>query len=180
MSSSNIYMKMITERGPVVGEGLLQGWEGAVELKEFSWGMHVLKDPQDESIGNALASVVGMGKPVTVKLEPLEFVKRFDVGSMQMHLALDRHWKVLNTTITVLHIKQKGKLIHEPGFILMANDGYFSDISLDLAQDGNMVELVETCKLNFKQVTIQYLRKPDNSISVVQSTPFFYPAPSLV
>ena len=65
MSGSNIYMRMITERGPVIGEGLLQGWEGAVELKEFSWGMHVLKDPQEESVGNALASIAGMGKPVT-------------------------------------------------------------------------------------------------------------------
>lgn len=178
MSGSNIYMRMITERGPVIGEGLLQGWEGAVELKEFSWGMHVLKDPQKEGIGNALASIVGMGKPVTVKLEPLEFIKRFDVSSMQMHLALDRHWKVLNATITVLHIKQKGKFIHEPGFVLMANDGYFSDISLDLQQDGNMVELVETCKLNFKQVTMQYLKKIGNSVA--PAAPFFYPAPSLV
>src|SRR5690349_16938166 len=106
MSGSNIYMRMITERGPVIGEGLLQGWEGAVELREFSWGMHVLKDPQKEGLGNALASIAGLGKPVTVKLEPLEFVKRFDVSSMQMHLSLDRHWKVLNATITVLHIKQ--------------------------------------------------------------------------
>lgn len=176
MSSSNIYMRMITSRGPVLGEGLLQGWEGAIELKEFNWGMHVLKDPAAEGL-SSLTSMIGMGKPVTVKLEPLEFVKRFDVGSMQMHLCLDRHWKVLSATITVLHIKQKGKFIHEPGFILMANDGHFSDISLDLAQDGNMTELVETCKLNFKQITMTYLKKVGNSVT--PAAPFFYPAPTL-
>jgi len=173
MSASNIYMRMLTERGPVLGEGLLQGWEGAVELKEFSWGMRALKDPGEAGALASAKALIGLGKPVTIKMEPLEFVKRFDVGSMQMHLSLDRHWKVLNATITVLHIKQKGKLIHEPGFILTASDGYFSTISLDLAQDGNMTELVETCKLNFKHITMTYLKKIDNSVT--PAAPFFYP-----
>src|SRR5258706_10683834 len=102
MGSSNIFMQMITERGPVVGEGLLEGGEGSIELKEFSWGMHINKDEKKSKLGlGSLASMVGVGKTVQVTMEPLDFVKRFDVGSMQMHLALDRHWKVLTATITV-------------------------------------------------------------------------------
>jgi len=173
MSGSNIFMQMITERGPVLGEGLLQGYEGSIELKEFNWGMHCLKDPGKTDLLSSAASLIGIGKPITVKLEPLEFTKRFDVGSMQMHLSLDRHWKILSTTITVLHIKQKGKMIHEPGFVLLCTDGYFSDISLELSQDGNMTELTETCKLNFKNINMTYLKKIDNS--VVPAAPFFFP-----
>jgi type VI protein secretion system component Hcp len=176
MSNSNIYMQMITERGPVLGEGLLEGFEGSIELKEFNWGMHVLKDPGEASALNKAKSLVGLGKPITVKLEPLEFVKRFDVGSMQMHLALDRHWKIISTSITVLHIKPVGALgvaMHQPGFVLLCTDGYFSEISLDLAQDGNMTELVETCKLNFKNINMTYLKKVDNVVA--PTAPFFYP-----
>jgi type VI protein secretion system component Hcp len=180
MSSSNVYMQMITERGPVVGEGLLAGWEGSVEIKDFSWGMHVNKDEDKAKLGlgSSMASVIGLGKTVQVRLEPLEFTKRFDVSSMQMHLCLDRHWKVLTTTITVLYIKQKGQFMHEPGFVLTCSDGYFAEISLDLAQDGNMTELVETCKLNFKHVTMTYLIKTPNAVA--PAAPFFFPMPSLV
>ena len=44
MSGSNIFMQLITATGPVLGEGLLEGFEGSIELKDFSWGMHALKD----------------------------------------------------------------------------------------------------------------------------------------
>ena len=36
-------MQMVTGLGPVVGEGLLEGWQGSVELKSFEWGMQAQK-----------------------------------------------------------------------------------------------------------------------------------------
>ena len=55
MSGSNIFMQLITATGPVLGEGLLEGFEGSIELKEFGWGMDVDK----ESIPNAPSSLAG-------------------------------------------------------------------------------------------------------------------------
>jgi hypothetical protein len=110
-----------------------------------------------------------------VKLEPLTFVKRFDVASSQIHLCLDNHLPVVSASITVLHIKHGGRAIHQPGFTLVATNGYFSDVKIDLVQDGNSAELVETCNLNFKNVVITYLKKAgkDN----IPTAPFFHPAP---
>lgn len=175
MSGSNIFLQLITATGPVVGEGLLEGWQGSIELREFSWGMHVLKDPQKAGLLAGLASIGGFGKTASVQLEPLQFVKRFDVASSQIHLCLDNHLPVVSASITVLHIKHGGRAIHQPGFTLLATNGYFSDVKIDLAQDGNSAELVETCNLNFKNIVITYLKKSgkDN----IPTAPFFHPAP---
>lgn len=177
MSGSNIYMRLVTAGGPVIGEGLLEGWEGAVELQEFQWGMHALKDPKKRSLGAAIAgaaaSMVGLSKPVTIKMEPLTFVKRFDVASSAIHTALDLHLPVVSCAITVLHIKQGGRAIHEPGFVLTANNGYFADVSIDVVNSSNAAELVETVRLNFKQISITYLKRlgKDN----VPTAPFVHP-----
>ena len=175
MAGSNIFLQLITATGPVVGEGLLEGWEGSIELKDFSWGMHALKDPIKKSALGALGSMVGVGKTVTMKMEPLKFTKRFDVASAQIHLCLDNHLPVVSASITVLHIKQKGRMIHEPGFVLLATNGYFSDVEIELSQDGNMAELTETVKLNFENISITYLKTvgKDN----VPTAPFFFPLP---
>ena len=38
---SNIFLQLITGLGPVptpaVGEGLLEGWQGSIELQGFNW-----------------------------------------------------------------------------------------------------------------------------------------------
>lgn len=175
MSGSNIFLQLITATGPVIGEGLLEGWQGSIELREFGWGMHVLKDPQKSGALAGLASMVGVGKTASVQLEPLTFVKRFDVASSQIHLCLDNHLPVVSASITVLHIKHGGRAIHQPGFTLLATNGYFSEVKLDLAQEGNSAELVETCTLNFKNIVITYLKTSgkDN----VPTAPFFHPSP---
>jgi type VI protein secretion system component Hcp len=175
VSSSNIFLQLITASGPVVGEGLLEGWEGSIELREFSWGMHALKDPAKKGMGAALASVIGVGKPVTIKMEPLQFVKRFDIASAQIHLCLDNHLPVVSASITVLHIKPGGRSVHQPGFVLLATDGHFSDVKIDLSPDGNAAELVETVTLNFRSINIAYMKNvgKDN----LPTAPFFYSMP---
>jgi type VI protein secretion system component Hcp len=180
MSRSNIFMQLITGAGPVVGEGLLEGFEGSVEILEFDWGMHALKDPKAKKksglggLASAAASMAGLGKSVTVKMEPLRFKKRFDVGSSQLHFCVDNHLPVVSCSITVLHIKQQGRLIHQPGFILVATQGYFESCSLDVRDDGLSKELIETYVLNFKNIKMTYLKSlgKDN----LPTAPFFHPS----
>lgn len=173
MAGSNIFLQLITATGPVVGEGLLEGWQGSIELKEFSWGFHALKDTEKKSMGAKLASIAGIGKPVVMKMEPLTFVKRFDVASSQIHICLDNHLPVVSASITVLHIKKGGGAIHAPGFVLLATRGYFSSVKLDLVEDGNSAELVETVELNFENIKMNYVMATgDNN---VPTAPFFYP-----
>jgi len=178
MSRSNIFMQLVTGAGPVVGEGLLEGFEGSVELLEFSWGMHALKDPKPAAGGlagaaAAVASMAGIGKPVTIKMEPLVFKKRFDVGSSQMHFCVDNHLPVVSASITVLHMKQQGRLIHQPGFVVLCTQGYFADCALDVSDDGNSKDLIETWTLNFKNIKMLYLKTlgKDN----LPTAPFFHP-----
>jgi len=178
MGRSNIFMQIVTTTGPVVGEGLLEGWEGSVELLEFNWGMHALKDPKGKGKGlgglaAAAASMAGIAKPVTIKMEPLVFKKRFDVGSSQLHFCVDNHLKVISASITVLHIKQQGRAIHQPGFVVACTNGYFASCSLDVSEDGLSTELIETYTLNFKNIKMTYLKTlgKDN----LPTAPFFHP-----
>ena len=59
----------------------------------------------------------------------------------------------------MLHIKQGGRAIHQPGFTLVATDGYFTETNLDLKSSGNGVELVETVTLNFNMIVVNYLKR---------------------
>lgn len=182
MSRSNIFMQLITASGPVVGEGLLEGWEGSVEIQEFDWGMHALKSTKPKAGGLAAglaagaASMLGLGSTVTMKMEPLTFKKRFDVGSSLMHSCLDNHIPVLSASITVLHIKQHGRLIHQPGFVLAATSGYFESCALEVRDEGRSKEVVESWVLNFKSIKIAYMKTvgKDN----LPTAPFFYSVPS--
>jgi type VI protein secretion system component Hcp len=159
MSASNIYLRLVTASGPVIGEGLLEGWETSIELKSFDWGMEVLKDSTGKkSIGGALASMAGLGPTIKVQMEPLKFTKRFDLSSFHIHLCLDNHIKVVTAAITVLHMKPNVIPPHAPGFVLNCANGYFESTSLKLAQDGNMSELEEEVVMNFTSIQMQYLK----------------------
>ncbi|RZJ06838.1 MAG: hypothetical protein EOP39_18045 [Rubrivivax sp.] len=177
MSGSNIFMQLITGAGPVVGEGLLEGWAGAVEVLGFDWGMRALKESKDKKGGlagaaSAVASMAGFGSSVTMNFQPLVIKKRFDVASSQMHFCVDNHLPVVSATITVLHIKQQGRAVHQPGFVLIATLGYFEKCTFDVQESGNSKELIETYTLNFKSIKMNYLKTlgKDN----LPTAPFFH------
>ncbi len=185
MSRSNIFMQLITVAGPVVGEGLLEGWEGSVEILEFDWGMHALKSTKKKpttlaehaaAAANAAGSLLGLGSTVTMKMEPLSFKKRFDVGSSLMHSCLDNHIPVISASLTLLNIKQGGRLIHQPGLVLAATNGYFESCSLEIRDDGISKEVIESWVLNFKSIKLAYMKTmgKDN----LPTAPFFYTVPS--
>jgi type VI protein secretion system component Hcp len=156
-------MQLITEKGPAIGECLLDGYLGSIELKDFSWGMHALRDSQANaagglSLGGAVKSVLGLAKPISIQLEPLSFTKRFDVSSSMIHTCIDKHTKIISASITVVHVRAGSIGIYMPGFVLLATNGYFSEVKVDIQSDGNSAEVVETCKLNFQSIVITYLK----------------------
>jgi type VI protein secretion system component Hcp len=155
-------MQLITKQGPVVGECLLDGYWGSIELKEFNWGMSALKDSTSNKMGLGLGGVgalLGMGKIVSVQLEPLTFVKRFDVASAKIHACLHQHIEIISASITVVHVRKGGiPGFYQPGFVFLATKGYFTECEVSTQQDGNLLEVVENCTLSFERVTMTYLK----------------------
>lgn len=182
MAWSNIFLQLVTGAGPVVGEGLLEGWQMSIELESFEWGCEYKPshDPASKGglggLAGAAAGALGLtGK--NIKLSPLKMTKRFDIASSQIHFCIDRDLPVISASITVLNIKQGGRAIHEPGFTLLATDGYFRDVALTMSPSGHAVEVKEVITLEFKSIVVTYLKKvgKDN----VPTNPFFYTAPDV-
>ncbi len=180
MSWSNIYCQILTQTGPIVGEGLLDGYQTSIELLDFKWGMTVRTDAEKTDGGfgisaKALKSIVGLGSAKGLDLKELEITKRFDIASARIHSCIDSNTPIVSLSITVLHIKQGGRALHQPGFTFVATDGFFTESSLNLSPSGNGAELRETVKLNFRSVAMTYLKRmgKDN----VPMNPFFYAKP---
>jgi len=182
---SNIFLQLITCLGPVptpaVGEGLLEGWQGSIELQGFSWDASYKPKTKNEpegggsllgSVASAASSLLGLAGEAQFDMGQLEFTKRFDISSAQIHTALDNQWPVISASITVLNIKQGGRAIHEPGFTLLATDGLFKEASLSVKPQGNGVELVETVKMSFQSIVVTYLKRTgkDN----IPTNPFIF------
>src|SRR5689334_22544278 len=164
MSWSNIFMQLITGAGPVLGEGLLQGWQTSIELQRFSWDAEIRDEHDKEqdalsAMASGAASLVKSDPEDKFQMGKLTFSKRFDIASAQIHTCLDNNLPVVSASITVLNIKQGGRAIHEPGFTLVATNGEFREASLDLRPSGNGVELVETIKMTFEMIVISYLKR---------------------
>jgi len=181
MAWSNIFLELITPTGPVIGEGLLEGWQTAIELESFSWDLtynFVSKEPKKGgalgAIGSAIGGLLGLsGKNVT--LGELHMDKRFDIASAMIHTCLDNHIPIISASITVLNIKHGGRAIHQPGFTLVATNGHFTNVELDMTPRGNGVEVKEKLTLQFKGIVISYLKPvgKDN----IPTNPFVYIAP---
>ncbi len=182
MAWSNIFLQLITPTGPVIGEGMLTGWETSIELESFKWECKFNADA-DSSIksgfgASALASkglsMLGIGG-INLEMSELIMEKRFDVASAMIHTCLDNHLPIISASITVLNIKHGGRGIHQPGFTLVAADGYITDVDLKMAPSGNGVEVKEEIKFKFKSIVISYLKKhgKDN----IPTNPFYYIAP---
>jgi len=181
MAWSNIFLQLVTLTGPVIGEGLLNGWETSIELDKFSWGLQYNESadaPAEGGFGSVVsagASLIGLGADKNVSMGKLEMWKRFDIASAMIHTCLDNHLPILSASITVLNIKQGGRAIHQPGFTLVATNGYFDEVELDMEPSGNGVEVKEHLTLHFNSIVISYLKRAgkDN----IPTNPFFFSAP---
>src|SRR5205085_1146856 len=58
-----------------------------------------------------------------VKLGVLKMQKRFDIASARLHSCADLGTPIQSALISVLHIKQGARSIHEPGLMLLATSG---------------------------------------------------------
>src|SRR6516225_442323 len=119
---TNIFMQLITGAGPVLGEGMLEGWQTSIELQSFGWTSQLKDEHDKEKKGGVGGAVASAAQGLTQKspessfdMGDLTFTKRFDVASAQIHTCLDNALPVLSASITVLHVKQGGRLVHEPG-----------------------------------------------------------------
>jgi len=181
MAWSNIFLQLITVTGPVIGEGLLTGWETSIELESFNWELTFNpgankseKKSLGAAIGGAALSMLGVGG-VNLDMGLLRMEKRFDVASAMIHTCLDNHLPIISASITVLNIKHGGRGIHQPGFTLVAADGYITDVDLKMAPSGNGVEVKETITFDFKSIVISYLKV--NGKDNIPTNPFYYVAP---
>jgi type VI protein secretion system component Hcp len=181
MAWSNIFLQLMTGAGPIVGEGLLEGWEYAIELEGFDWSADYEKAHEAPkkgglagAIGGAVAGALGLGGK-NVKMSALTFTKRFDIASSQIHFCIDKNLPVMAATITVLYIRHGGQAIHMPGFSLVATDGYFRDVGVTMSPTSNGVEVKEKVTLEFKSIAITYMKKWGKS--TVPTNPFIYEAP---
>jgi len=164
MSWSNIYCQILTKTGPIVGEGLLEGFQTSIELLDFKWGMSVRTDAEQTGGGYGLSvkglkSMVGMSSAKGLDLAELEITKRFDIASARIHSCIDNDTPIVSLSITVLHIKQGGRSLHQPGFTFIASDGFFTESTLNLSPSGGGAELTETIKFNFRSVDMTYLKR---------------------
>jgi type VI protein secretion system component Hcp len=179
MSASNIYLRLITATGPVIGEGLLEGWETSIELISFEWGMDVRQGQGASTVGlGSLASLVGLGKTIVVEPSLLKFTKRFDVASAHIHASMDNDLlnKVVSATITVLHMKPNVVPPHAPGFVLNFLGGKFKSVQLRLETSGNMAELQETVEMEYTSLQMQYLKPIEGQPTPM--APFVYAIPT--
>ena len=184
MAWSNIFLQLVTLTGPVIGEGLLNGWETSIELDKFSWDLTYNETGKAPAGGGgfgaaaaaAASALVGIGSDKNVEMGKLQMWKRFDIASAMIHTCLDNHLPILSASITVLNIKHGGRAIHQPGFTLIATNGYFTDVELDMEPSGSGVEVKEHLTLQFNSIVISYLKKTgkDN----IPTNPFFYSAPT--
>ena len=180
MAWSNIFLQLITPTGPVIGEGLLTGWETSIELESFKWDLEMNPSPEaakkglGKSLGGKALAMLGVGGE-NMNMGNLVLEKRFDIASAMIHTCLDNHLPIVSASITVLNIKHGGRGIHQPGFTLVAADGYITDVSLKMTPNGNGVEVKEEITFDFKSIVISYLKKSgkDN----IPTNPFYYVAP---
>lgn len=180
MSATNIYLRLITAGGPVIGEGLLEGWETSIELKEFGWELEYDTDAESSTstiLSRAARSAVnalGIGE-AKVKMGELTFKKRFDLSSYHLHLCIDNKIPVLSATITVLHMRPNVFPPHAPGFVLNAVNGSVESVKLSLSESGKQAELIEDVTMKFASFQMQYLKPVAGQPTPM--APFFHPSP---
>jgi hypothetical protein len=89
----------------------------------------------------------------------LRIVKRFDIASSRLQSCADNNVNIFSALISVLHIKGGGHLIHEPGFTLLATDGYIEKVDIEMEKTDKGVEVVEKLDIQFRNIVIAYSKR---------------------
>ncbi len=164
MAWSNIYCQIIGATGPVIGEGLLEGWWTSIELTGFSWDINSASD------ANKKTSFVEMMKRAAITASPvrgvkssatggkLTITKRFDIASSEIHLLMDQRLPIVSVSITVLHMKPGPASFHSPGFVILATDCKIDSVTESMEPGDKGVEIKESVEIDYEMMTITYLR----------------------
>ena len=83
----------------------------------------------------------------------LKMWKRFDIASSRLHTIIDNNLPVVTALITVIHIKPQGATLHQPGFTLLATDGFLEKIDVTMERGGKGVEVVEEFDMHYKSIS---------------------------
>jgi type VI protein secretion system component Hcp len=189
MAWSNIFCQIIGSTGPVIGEGLLSGWQTSIELEGFDWGMRVEQTHEpDLGMLGALSRAAETAAPVRpikyeVATKQLTLRKRFDIASSDIHMLMDSKLPILSVSITVLHITPSGQTFHKPGFVILATDCKIESADVHMAKAGDKgVEVKETIVVSYEGIMITYLRTLPgvDGREPVPMPPFVYTKPGPV
>lgn len=182
MAWSNIYCQIIGLTGPVVGEGLLEGWWTSIELTGFSWEIATSSagDEDTKSFVQALKKAAETAKPIRkikheTKSGDLTINKRFDIASSEIHLLMDQNLPIASVSITVLHMKPGPLSIHTPGFVILATDCKIKSVTNRMEPGEKGVEIKEIVVIEYAMITVTYLRTiPHVGGPPVPMPPFIY------
>jgi type VI protein secretion system component Hcp len=110
-----------------------------------------------------------------VKLGVLKMEKRFDIASARLHSCADMGTPIHSALISVLHIKQGGRSIHEPGFMMLATRGKIQKIDIKMTKGERGVEVTEDIELRFEDIVVTYSKRL--GIDNIPMPPFVYMGP---
>jgi len=105
----------------------------------------------------------------------LKMQKRFDIASSRIQACVDWNLPIHSALISVLHIKQGARFIHEPGFTILATDGRFEKVDIKMEKGDKGVEVTEDLELRFKNIVVTYSKKL--GIDNIPMPPFVYFSP---
>lgn len=107
-----------------------------------------------------------------IKLGVLKMQKRFDIASARLHSCADLDIPIQSALVSVLHIKQGARSIHEPGFTLLATSGKIEKIEIKMEKGDKGVEVVEDFELQFENIVVTYSKRL--GIDNIPMPPFVY------
>lgn len=110
-----------------------------------------------------------------VKLGTIKMSKRFDIASARLHSCADLNIPIPSALISVLHIKQGARSIHEPAFMLLATDCFIEKIDIKMGPSGVGVEVTEELELQFQNIVVTYAKRL--GIDNIPMPPFVYASP---
>jgi len=121
------------------------------------------------------AAIKDFQKIPMIRMGVLKMKKRFDIASSRIHACIDQDIPINSALISVLHIKQGGNSIHEPGFSLLATNGYFEKVDVSMEKGDKGVDVIEDLELRFKNIVVTYSKRlAEHDIPM---PPFVYVAP---
>lgn len=150
-TTTQIYLELTMESGPVYGESTAGGYETRIDIDSFTFGA----TSKAQSFKDASASNVRNN----LKFEPVTVEKVFDGASLLIANAMKNRQKFSEARISIdqqfIDPDWDGKERNEI-LILSLTDGYIADITMRATESGSGAQIKETIKLSYQNMRIVY------------------------